>query len=1046
MARQVLPIVGAVVGFYFGGPAGAQAGYAIGSLVGNAVDPLEIQGPKIGDNGVQTSAEGAWRPIVYGTAPVVGNVICRGNRQVKKKKEKQSKGGPVTITQHVYWTFAIRISEPVSALLRIWEDEKLVYDIRPGSLIPEESLEYLERFRFYDGNESQMPDPDLEVFLGMGNVPAYRGTAYIVFPNYDLTDRRESIPNYRFEVASVSEGEQGLRWMMNGEFNDGPDQKISPDGFDWSAASVEGPSVQSYYLSEDGEILGVRSGLNAVFVSRDLGDTWTNLGGRLNSGVKNTRAAKCGPNWFIADAKVSVSDSFNTLKYDGTAISNTGWPSHSLTATSDHLFVAYSTLTWNIEKRDQNGDLLETIPFRSSTGSVALTFADGIILIQFVEDGDPKLSYILPGGGPAVPLPCPFSGTMPSGGEMAACYSEGLDLWVLFFGTQVAYGQNLEELVLAEDPLPERAVAIDEDGEHFLIVGYNRMCISYTGGDTFNPLTVANTNPDSFLTAIVALNYAIEHVGEPVALSSIVSSVHGRANQPTNKFDVSELTDMVYGVVLAGDYTCAGSILTVIAPYFADASEFDKKIHYVKRGKSVVKTLTIGDLVDDPEDTMRDNQIEYPAKLHMFFQNPLIGYAPAKASTTRSSPDIRVVGERTVQIPVVIDDVDEAAQISDKLIKTAWAEAAGTSTLTITDEHMDLVNADTVGVFLRGQVTRRRIVKIEDNPGTRKVTLHNDRQSAVTSNVTGIPLPDPTPPLPSIAGLSVLGVLDIPALTDQDDDLHYLTAVTGQSEGWSGAEVQRRLDGGTEFSDVATFNTNTAMGLLLEDVADASEFFTDTTNVLRIQLYLDDEIDSITQEQFLSEGNGCAVQKADGSWELMQFRDALDEGDGIYTLSYLQRGRLNSGTDTHSAGQLFVLFDYLRKVPAVSAWLETDLTHRAVSFTTSPESAPNHTDTYLGRSQMEFPVASFTAERVSDTITGTIVPRHRFGTEDAPVRSINWAGYEITASAGGQTETIISTTEDFIIEVVGLSSPVLLTISQVNRFPIQGPTISESIP
>lgn len=36
MARQVLPIVGFVVGSYFGVP---QLGYMIGSLVGNAVDP-----------------------------------------------------------------------------------------------------------------------------------------------------------------------------------------------------------------------------------------------------------------------------------------------------------------------------------------------------------------------------------------------------------------------------------------------------------------------------------------------------------------------------------------------------------------------------------------------------------------------------------------------------------------------------------------------------------------------------------------------------------------------------------------------------------------------------------------------------------------------------------------------------------------------------------------------------------------------------------------------------------------------------------------------
>lgn len=1037
MARQVLPIVGFVAGFFL--PGGPAVWSAIGGMIGNAIDPLQINGPKIGDNGVQTSAEGAWRPIVYGTAPVVGNVICRGNRQVKKKKQKQSKGGPVTVTEHVYWTFAIRIGEPVSALLRIWEDEKLVYDVRPGSLIPEESLEYANRFRFYDGSETQMPDPDLEVFLGMGNVPAYRGSSLTVFPNYDLTDRRESIPKFRFEVASASQGSEGIQWLMSSVFTDGFNAKKSPDGLDWTLPSIDAPLARTYYRStEEGEILALRLGANSGYISSDIGQTWQSIGIDLEAGTRNGRATKCGSNWFIA------STSYGTWKYNDSVSIAQGWGSWTLASVGTTLFSIPGIIFNSVEERDADGNLIDSNPFRSGIGDVILIEGDGKVAILYLEDGDPKLSSISSGDAP-VPLPSPFSGSIPSGGFMLGCYSAGLEMWVVIYGDQLAYGPELNDLTLSSLAFPELPLGISEDGTKFLIVGYNRMCISYDGGDDFTPLTVSDTQPTSTLETVIALRYAIQQSGDPVPLSSIVSAIHDRANQAPDRYDVTELTDMVYGVVLAGDYTCAGSILTVIAPYFADASEIDRKIHYVKRGKPVVKTLTIDDLVDDPEDTMRDNQIEYPAKLHMFFQNPLIGYAPAKATTTRSSPDILVVGERTVQIPVVIDSVDESAQISDKLMKTAWAEAGGTSELTVSDEHMDLVNADTVGVFLRGQVSRRRIVKIEDNPGTRKLTLHNDRQSAVTSNVTGIPLPDPTPPLPSIAGLSVLGYLDIPALTDQDDDLHYLTAVTGQTEGWSGAEVQRRAAGATEFVGVADFNTNTAMGILLDPVTNASEFYTDTTNVLHVQLYMDDEIDSITQQQFLSEGNGCAVQKADGSWEVMQFRDAVDEGNGIYSLSYLQRGRLASGAAAHDVGRLFVLFDFLRKVPAVTGFLDTELTHRAVSYTTYPESAPTQADTYVGRSQMEFPVASFTAERVGDTITGTIVPRHRFGTEDNPVRSINWAGYEITASATGQTETIISTTEDFSIEVVGFSSPVLLTISQVNRFPIQGPTVSELI-
>ena len=49
MARAILPIVGGVVGSFFGVP---QLGWMLGSLVGNAIDPQVIKGPRIGDIGI----------------------------------------------------------------------------------------------------------------------------------------------------------------------------------------------------------------------------------------------------------------------------------------------------------------------------------------------------------------------------------------------------------------------------------------------------------------------------------------------------------------------------------------------------------------------------------------------------------------------------------------------------------------------------------------------------------------------------------------------------------------------------------------------------------------------------------------------------------------------------------------------------------------------------------------------------------------------------------------------------------------------------------
>src|SRR5690606_10261033 len=173
-------------------------------------------------------------------------------------------------------------------------------------------------------------------------------------------------------------------------------------------------------------------------------------------------------------------------------------------------------------------------------------------------------------------------------------------------------------------------------------------------------------------------------------------------------------------------------------------SEHDGKIHFPKRGKPVVDVLTADDLVDDPETSTREQAIEYPAKMHLFYQHEASGYARVKATAQRSSPDVRVVGEAIFEVPVVLDE-DEAARTAHKLHKVAWADAEGEVKLTVPESFIALTPADCVGLNLRGRVRRLRIEEIGYADGRVELTTRVDRQSAYTSAVTGIPLPAPTP-------------------------------------------------------------------------------------------------------------------------------------------------------------------------------------------------------------------------------------------------------------------------------------------------------------
>jgi hypothetical protein len=200
VARQVLPVVGAVVGAFFGNP---QLGWAIGSIIGNAVDPQVIKGPSIGEIAQQTSAEGGPRPIVFALSqPMAGNVIASGPPRIVKKSSG-GKGGPKVQTESVYRTYAIGVCEGEASFVRIWRNNQLVYDASDDPQVSEEdNAAFLENARFFDGTFTQNASPDLEAIFGVGTTPAHRGTAYMVMADEDLTDLRGAIPQWMFQMQS----------------------------------------------------------------------------------------------------------------------------------------------------------------------------------------------------------------------------------------------------------------------------------------------------------------------------------------------------------------------------------------------------------------------------------------------------------------------------------------------------------------------------------------------------------------------------------------------------------------------------------------------------------------------------------------------------------------------------------------------------------------------------------------------------------------------------------------------------------------------------
>lgn len=922
MARQVLPIVGAVVGAFFGSP---QIGYAIGAVIGAAVDPVVNQGPKIGETGAQTSQEGAPRAIIYGTASCTGNIIAAG--PVIKSTEIEDvdggKGSEKSENEHAYRNYAIRICEgPIEAILRIWEDEKLVYDIRPGSLLLAESSKWISNKNVFLGEEDQLPSAFLNLNVPpLGDHPAHRGTAYIVFGLEDLTDRRGSIPQYRFEVStgsttillekvpSVSYGGSGTSLIDGVEIGG---DNILPFEF-----------VQPLILLRcDGPPVGSESYKAPIRVQAWVADT---------------------PGVIIADSGW-LGDASNQGALDAALLA-----------------AGYSNLVGPIGGTHSEIEIDGLQPGRS-------------IIWR-------RLACEIPGAG----------------------------------------GNATTSQILFDVPSPG---AVEEGWTYYGVPGV----LLTVDGDAY----AASWGPD-----------LVNSPGGGKGLDEIVADIHTRCNMPASKYDVSELDDEVAGLVLAGDYTGADAISTLRTPYFFDKSEHSKKLHYPKRGAAVVATLTIDDLVEEPDLSKREQPLEFAKKMHLFYQHAASGYAAVKATSLRSSPDARVVGETSLQVPVVLNE-DQAAQTVSKLHKVSWAEAEGEVTLSVPQSFIRLLPSNNIGLSLRGQAKRLRVEKREFAAGIINLTLRHDRQSAYTSNLTGVPIPPPTLPPSTIVGDTVLAILDIGSRLDTEDDLHYLAAGTGALPAWYGYALQRSLDGGASYSTVDRFGSS-LMGSLLDAVPASSEHFTDTTNTVRVQLFRDGQtLEDLTELQFLSEQGAFALEKADGSWEVLQYRDADPEGAGVFALTTLHRGLLNSGASAHLAGARFVLLSRAEHIPAQSAWIGQPLTHRAASLGDSPELASPQTAVYLGRSQREWSVASLALSRAGDLVSGDIVPRHRFGTDDAPVASTNFTGFRVSI-AGSSTVTFDTLAPSFSYDVSAIGGPVTVSVAALNRITGAGPVTTSTV-
>ncbi|QYK39929.1 MAG: glycoside hydrolase/phage tail family protein [Paracoccaceae bacterium] len=210
MATILLGAAGAALGAGFGGTvlglSGAVIGRAVGATLGRAIDQRlmgsgsePVQVGRVDRFRLMGASEGAGLGQVWGRMRVAGQVIWATQFRESVTREGGGKGAPRPRVERFSYSvsLAVALCEGVIAGVgRVWAD---------GMEVDAATL----NLRVYRGGEDQLPDPKIAAVEGTTEAPAYRGVAYVVIEDLELSDYGNRVPQFSFEVIRPAQPEGG---------------------------------------------------------------------------------------------------------------------------------------------------------------------------------------------------------------------------------------------------------------------------------------------------------------------------------------------------------------------------------------------------------------------------------------------------------------------------------------------------------------------------------------------------------------------------------------------------------------------------------------------------------------------------------------------------------------------------------------------------------------------------------------------------------------------------------------------------------------------
>ena len=903
MASLVLGAVGFVVGGAIGGPWGARIGYAVGSAVGSRLDQpkTNVSGPRLNDRRVQASTWGERIPIVYGSYRLAGNLIwTAGIREVVSRTRNRGKGGGgQTTTTYTYFSnFAVAICEgPIIGVKRIWANGKLYYNAgnNADAVTLIESQQRSGLFTLYTGTETQTPSSVIEADKGVGNVPAHRGLAYIVFENLPLADYGNALPNLEFEVVTAGNISASV----------------------WTSFSVPAPvGGEADEIGSDGSRLVVRCNISSprLLYSDDRGLTWTD--GSVPTSVARGRPfhgngvwivpSGFGGNQLLRSTNGGVSWSQLTMAFPiGAEYGAYGNGVHVIGG--DNNSVARSTnngVTWT-----QHSKTARTPTDMVWAGDRFVFFSVGVH-VQWSLDGQvwtevstasgvKKAAY---GNGVLVACICANTASYVYSTDNGQTWNNGTlpsaQTW-----TSIAFG--VDRFMIMSGGSGNTIAYQSVDGINWTATTTAHALIDSRIDYAFPYFVSVNSNSGQTIAQRYA-NYSIL-TANTVPVADIVADQFSRSGLTSGQYNTAGVTDSVTGYLVSRVASARDNVAPLQRAFFFDVIESGAELKLVKRGGAVAVTIPDADLgahpfgAESPASVaiQRAQEVELPSRVTVQYANAGGDYLPAVEASRRIVGNSRQ--EDVIELPIAISP-DQAAKIADVSMYNAYI-ARTTYTFSTTVKYAKYEPGDVLTLPLEFGTARARVVRKEESgPQINWEAIGDDALVYASDATGGTQQASQTQII--LPSLTEITALDIPIVRDQDDDasLYLVLTPTTDNDTWRGAELFVSPDD-TEFEQIGQAFQPAAVGQCSTTLGTfTGGNLNDEGNSITVVL-TSGTLDTVTFSQFLNGAMACLIGN-----EIVFARVATLISANTYTLSGLLRGRF--GTEqhigTHVAGERFV--------------------------------------------------------------------------------------------------------------------------------------------